>query len=257
MLCHAGVPSAIHGSIARMMPVYEEAGFTFPGWYPYSAKRPKARRWWLFRDFVFTLRRAGRTRGWPMCPDWAAIDNARNRVDAEELIPYSDHVASTNCSRWWRRAALGGGCGPRLHRGLRSYPAPRGVRSACAAGKPPRDRMTDAWKADGQLALTCEQVARWNSRLRKVRILAEYLGTSERADLARAVRFLCCGPIQSGDRKFSVGGSTLREALLQASGWDAETLAAVLYASRRHRRNGWPSAGSGIAAGEPHDTRGC
>ena len=77
-----------------------------------------------------------------------------------------------------------------------------------------------------RLAFTCEQVARWNSRIRKVRILAAYLRGLPDPDLARAVRFLCCGPIQSDDRKFSVGGATLREALLQASGWDAETLSA-------------------------------
>ena len=74
------------------------------------------------------------------------------------------------------------------------------------------------------LAQTCEEIARWNSRLRKVRILAEYLKGLSETDLNRAVRFLCCGPIQSTDRKFSVGGTTLRQALQQASGWDAETL---------------------------------
>ncbi|HYP06507.1 MAG TPA: ATP-dependent DNA ligase [Bryobacteraceae bacterium] len=77
-----------------------------------------------------------------------------------------------------------------------------------------------------ELALTCEQIARWNSRLRKVRILADYLRPLSDADLVRAVRFLCCGPIPAGEGKFSVGGSTLREALRLASGWDAQTLAA-------------------------------
>jgi DNA ligase-1 len=75
------------------------------------------------------------------------------------------------------------------------------------------------------LARTCEEIARWNSRLRKVRTLAEYLRQLSEGDLNRAVRFLCCGPIQSNDRKFSVGGATLRQALQQASGWDAQTLA--------------------------------
>jgi DNA ligase-1 len=75
-----------------------------------------------------------------------------------------------------------------------------------------------------QLAKTCEEIARWNSRLRKVRILGDYLRGLSEADLHRAVRFLCCGPIQSDERKFSVGGATLREALLQASNWDAQTL---------------------------------
>jgi DNA ligase 1 len=77
-----------------------------------------------------------------------------------------------------------------------------------------------------ELAATCERIARWNSRLRKVRILTDYLRALPEADIARAVRFLCCGPIQSGERKFSIGGSTLREALRLASGWDSQTLSA-------------------------------
>jgi len=100
------------------------------------------------------------------------------------------------------------------------------------------------------LALTCEQVARWNSRLRKVRILAQYLGTLSDADLVRAVRFLCCGPIQSDDRKFSVGGATLREALLQASGWDPETLS-LCYTQVGDTGETVGHLLKGIAAGEP------
>ena len=76
-----------------------------------------------------------------------------------------------------------------------------------------------------ELAETCERIARWNSRLRKVRILADYLRQLPDSEIARAVRFLCCGPVESGDRKLSIGGSTLREALRLASGWDAQTLA--------------------------------
>ncbi len=100
------------------------------------------------------------------------------------------------------------------------------------------------------LALTCEQVARWNSRLRKVRILAQYLGALSDADLVRAVRFLCCGPIQSDDRKFSVGGATLREALLQASGWDPETLR-LCYTQVGDTGETVGHLLKGIAAGEP------
>lgn len=75
-----------------------------------------------------------------------------------------------------------------------------------------------------ELARTCERIASHSSRLRKVRILAEYLRPLSDPDLARAVRFLCCGPIQSEDRKFSVGGATLRDAAIAATG-----LAAQLY----------------------------
>src|SRR3954447_11622496 len=74
-----------------------------------------------------------------------------------------------------------------------------------------------------ELALTCERIARYNSRLKKVAILSEYLAKLGDADLGRAVRFLCCGPIQSEDRKFSVGGATLRDAALLATGIAPET----------------------------------
>ena len=42
-LCQAGIPTAIHGSIARMIPVYEEAGFAFPNWFPYNAKETEGK----------------------------------------------------------------------------------------------------------------------------------------------------------------------------------------------------------------------
>ena len=101
-----------------------------------------------------------------------------------------------------------------------------------------------------ELARTCEEIARWNSRLRKVRILADYLRELSEADLSRAVRFLCCGPIQSEDRKFSVGGATLREALLRASGWDAQTLS-VCYTEVGDTGETIGHLMRGISAGNP------
>jgi DNA ligase-1 len=101
-----------------------------------------------------------------------------------------------------------------------------------------------------QLARTCEEIARWNSRLRKVRILGDYLRGLSESDLSRAVRFLCCGPIQSEDRKFSVGGAILREALLRASGWDAETLSRC-YAETGDTGETIGLLMRGISSGEP------
>src|SRR3954451_15869070 len=76
------------------------------------------------------------------------------------------------------------------------------------------------------LAAACEQVARYSSRLRKVRVLAEYFRTLSDLDLERAVRFLASGPIaaESG-KKFSVGYATTSEAVLRVSGWDRQILA--------------------------------
>src|SRR3954467_15813683 len=63
-----------------------------------------------------------------------------------------------------------------------------------------------------ELARTCERIARYNSRLKKVAILSEYLELLGDSDLGRAVRYLGCGPIQSEGRIFAVGGATLRVA---------------------------------------------
>jgi DNA ligase 1 len=71
------------------------------------------------------------------------------------------------------------------------------------------------------LAATCEQIANYSARLKKVAILAEYLKLLSDADLTRAVRFLICCPIQAGAGKFSVGGATLRQAAMAATGWDS------------------------------------
>ena len=102
-----------------------------------------------------------------------------------------------------------------------------------------------------ELARACAEIARWNSRLRKVRILADYLRSVPQPDLARAVRFLCCGPIQAGgEGKFSIGGATLREALRQATGWDKETLADC-HAQAGDTGETVGLLMRGVAAGEP------
>jgi Cft2 family RNA processing exonuclease len=91
VLCSAGIPTAIHGAIARFLPVYERAGYTFPGWKPYVAgvldgavvAVPGMRA--LFEASPRECRIA-------YVSGWAALANARARSGAEELIPYSDHA---------------------------------------------------------------------------------------------------------------------------------------------------------------------
>ncbi len=74
-----------------------------------------------------------------------------------------------------------------------------------------------------ELAIACERVAATPSRNRKVAILGAYLGQQIEANLVRAVRFLCGQPL-AGDGKLSLGHSALREALMEATGWDLETV---------------------------------
>lgn len=72
------------------------------------------------------------------------------------------------------------------------------------------------------LSRTCDRIAAYSSRLKKVALLADYFRPLSESDLTRAVRFLSCGPIQSEDRKFSVGRATLRDAALAATNLDPE-----------------------------------
>jgi DNA ligase-1 len=84
-----------------------------------------------------------------------------------------------------------------------------------------------------RFAEVCERVASYNSRLKKIAIVAEYLHELADDDLARAVRFFCCGPVsgmpasvnlfgEQEKRTLSIGHSVLRAAALPASGWDTE-----------------------------------
>jgi Cft2 family RNA processing exonuclease len=91
VLCQAGIPTAIHGSIARMIPMYEEAGYEFPGWQPYSARDTAGKALVVVPNFRAYIEASGKATRLAYVSGWAALDNARNRVGAEELIPYSDH----------------------------------------------------------------------------------------------------------------------------------------------------------------------
>jgi len=86
-----------------------------------------------------------------------------------------------------------------------------------------------------RLALVCEQIASFGSKLRKIAILADFFRTLNDDDLALAVQFLSVGPVAEApvnhslfelqDKpKLSIGGSVLRDALQRATSWDVETL---------------------------------
>jgi Cft2 family RNA processing exonuclease len=92
VLCHAGIPASVHGSIARLMPVYMESGFTFPGWVPYNAKDTEGKALVVVPGFRAILEASGKNTRVAYVSGWANLDNARNRAGAEELIPYSDHA---------------------------------------------------------------------------------------------------------------------------------------------------------------------
>lgn len=92
VLCEAGISTAVHGSIARFIPLYERAGYAFPGWRPYASGDTEGRALVVTPDFRNVLEASGKTIRIVYVSGWAALDNARARTGADELIPYSDHA---------------------------------------------------------------------------------------------------------------------------------------------------------------------
>lgn len=91
-LCSAGITTGVHGAIAKLIPVYEEAGYQFPGWIPYGeSKKGGPCAWVVTPDFRRLLEARGGNTRLAYVSGWAMTDNARHRTGAEELIPYSDH----------------------------------------------------------------------------------------------------------------------------------------------------------------------
>ncbi len=198
VLCHAGIPTAIHGAIARLMPVYEDSGFTFPGWFPYNAKETEGKALVVVPGFRAYLEASGKNTRLAYVSGWAAIDNARNRSGAEELIPYSDHADFQELLALVE--ASGASEVDVVHGYTEAFArilSRRGITATAPHAAAARSDSRGDGRLMDQLARTCEEIARWNSRLRKVRTLAEYLRQLSEGDLNRAVRFLCCGPIQS------------------------------------------------------------
>ena len=92
VLCQAGIQTAVHGAIAKFIPVYEESGYAFPGWEPYDTKSVAGKALVVVPTHGKVLEASGKNLRMAYVSGWAALDNARLRSGAEELIPYSDHA---------------------------------------------------------------------------------------------------------------------------------------------------------------------
>jgi Cft2 family RNA processing exonuclease len=92
VLCDAGIPAAVHGSIARYIPAYEREGYRCANWQSYDRGSGRGTALVAVPAFANVLEaRVGKYRV-AYVSGWAAMDNARARARAEELIPYSDHA---------------------------------------------------------------------------------------------------------------------------------------------------------------------
>lgn len=92
VLCQAGIRTSVHGAIAKFLPVYEEAGYGFPGWEPYEASATAGKALVVVPTHGAALEASGKNIRLAYVSGWAALANARARNGAEELIPYSDHA---------------------------------------------------------------------------------------------------------------------------------------------------------------------
>ena len=86
------IPTAVHGAIAKFIPVYEECGYRFHGWEPYEARATEGKALVVVPSHGAALETSGKNIRVAYVSGWAALDNARTRSGAEELIPYSDHA---------------------------------------------------------------------------------------------------------------------------------------------------------------------
>ncbi len=92
VLCQAGIRTAVHGAIAKFIPVYQENGYEFPGWEPYDARAMTGKALVVVPAHGNVLEASGKNIRMAYVSGWAALDNARSRSGAEKLIPYSDHA---------------------------------------------------------------------------------------------------------------------------------------------------------------------
>lgn len=92
VLTQAGIATAVHGAIAKFIPVYEGCGYRFPGWEPYEANAISGKALVVVPNHGMALAAGRKNVRMAYVSGWAALDNARTRSGAEELIPYSDHA---------------------------------------------------------------------------------------------------------------------------------------------------------------------
>ncbi len=92
VLAQAGVPTSVHGAIAKFIPVYEDSGYSFPGWQPYDSKSIAGKALVVVPTHGNVLEASGKNIRLAYVSGWAALDNARSRSGADRLIPYSDHA---------------------------------------------------------------------------------------------------------------------------------------------------------------------
>lgn len=92
VLCQAGVPVALHETAARYLAAYANAGFPAPGCVLWNGDVPPQAALIVPPRLRAAVALRGLRLRIALVSGWAALDNARARTGAEELIPYSGHA---------------------------------------------------------------------------------------------------------------------------------------------------------------------
>ncbi len=91
-LTRAGLPCAVHGAIAGLIPYYEAEGISFPNWERYERRKDETRPLVVTPGLQDSLAAPAAKVRVALVSGWAAVDSARARSGADVLIPYSDHA---------------------------------------------------------------------------------------------------------------------------------------------------------------------
>src|SRR5687767_9953997 len=73
VLAQAGIGASVHGAIARLMPVYERAGYTFPGWTPYASRELEGKALVVVPNMRAFIEASGRNTRVAYVSGWAAL----------------------------------------------------------------------------------------------------------------------------------------------------------------------------------------
>lgn len=230
----------LHNSAAAMTKIYEELGHETPPWT--TLKKDSQLEGQVVIAPPSAIRsqqlRRVKNRVTAMVSGWGIDSGAKFRYQVDEVFPLSDHAdyddliryvelvqpkrvltlhgfaedfARDLRSRGWEAWALTGA--NQLELDLRNADQPQSAKSTTPkAGKP----------ATGfsKFVAVCDSIAKSTGKLKKTRLLADYLKKLGKIELPIAAVFLTGRPFGRADeiRALNVGYAVMRRALLAASG---------------------------------------
>jgi DNA ligase-1 len=262
-LSDAGLPIMLHGSIYKLTKIYESFGQCFPGYERYEAGTARGKVLLCPPNAIGSamIRNLGKART-AILTGWAVDPNCRYRYQCDAAFPLSDHADFPDLIEMVKRVApkkvytLHGFAADFAQTlrvlGYDAQALSQDEQLALAfgheppAGAPARRRrvsepgssgiatatllpdVSSMESASGFLAfsLTCARIGSDNSKLEKIRLLAEYLRTLKGAELEWATTWFTGRPFAGSQNKvLQIGWAALRDAVCSA----AEVEEALVY----------------------------